>query len=64
MRKFSVFVMVSSILLAIYFIGLTAQITSGDRIWWGLSKDSAEYFYLPCIILAFISLIVYLKSKD
>ena len=49
MRKFSFFVMISSILLAIYFIGLTAQITSGDRIWWGLSKDTAEYFSVYCI---------------
>ncbi|MDQ0875773.1 hypothetical protein QFZ77_004432 [Paenibacillus sp. V4I3] len=64
MRKFSVFIMVSCILLAIYFVGLTAQITSGDHIWWGLSKDSAHYFYLPCIILAFICLIIYLKSDD
>ncbi|RCW42465.1 hypothetical protein DFP97_11627 [Paenibacillus prosopidis] len=64
MRKFSVFLMVTSILLAIFFIGLTAQITSGDQIWWGLSKESAHYFYLPCIIIAFISLIIYLKSED
>jgi hypothetical protein len=64
MRKFSVFVMVSSILLAIYFIGLTAQLAGGDRIWFGLSKSSAHLFYLPCIILSLISLIIYLKSED
>ncbi|UKS25430.1 hypothetical protein LOZ80_28110 [Paenibacillus sp. HWE-109] len=64
MRKFSVFVTGCCMLLAIYFIGVTAQISGGDHIWWGLSKDSAHYYYLPCLVVAFVSLITYLRADD
>ncbi|MFK7693922.1 hypothetical protein [Paenibacillus sp. HJGM_3] len=64
MRKFSMFFVVCSILLALFFIGTTAQMTGGGKIWWGLSKESAHLYYLPCLGVAFLALLLYLKSDD